>query len=32
MEPADEEPKARVIDRGKEDDARSDKSGDEDAP
>jgi len=31
MEPADEEP-VRVIDNGKGDDARSDKSGDEDAP
>jgi hypothetical protein len=28
MEPADKEPKVRVIDSGKEDDARSDKSGD----
>jgi hypothetical protein len=32
MEPADEGPKVRVIDSGKEHDARSDKSGDEDAP
>jgi hypothetical protein len=31
MEPA-EELKVRVIDSGKEDDARSDKSGDENAP
>ena len=28
MKPADKEPKVRVIDSGKEDDARSDKSGD----
>ena len=32
MKPADEEPKVRVIDSGKEDNARSDENGDGDAP
>jgi|SRR5437867_2906967 len=32
MKPADKEPKVRVIDSGKEDDARSDKSGDRGRP
>jgi hypothetical protein len=32
MEPAGEEATVRVIDSGKEDDVRSDKSGNEDAP
>ena len=32
MGPADKEPKVRVVDSGKEDDVRSDKSGNENAP